>query len=278
MLNRSILPIELEDQALDPEFPVLAVHYVQEYRDISYLHYHTCLEIGRCDSGSGVQFIEGEIYPFSANSVSILSRGCIHDSHIVMDDPSEKPSVWRYLFIDAEALGVEDTLSKSFLTFSMNSVRLFDVLYDLCEAEGPNAREEFTTLLRGMMLEMRRQAPTSRPLRPGSNSDVIIVALHRIAVDYASNLTIGDLARECNMSVSYFRREFTNTVGMSPQQYIIQVRLSMAEHLLRTTTRSIQTISGDVGFRTLSSFNRLFQRKYGCAPRDMRGGKGPAEQ
>ena len=272
MLNRSSLPIEREDQPLDPGFPVLAVqHYVQEYRDISYLHYHTCLEIGRCDSGSGVQFIEGELYPFSVNSVSILTRGCIHDSHIVMDDPNETPSVWRYLFIDTQALGVrDDILEKSFLTYSMRAVYLFDVLFDLCLEHGANAREEFILLLRAILLEMCRQAPGRRPLRQNANSDIIIVALHRIAVDYASDLTVSQLARECNMSVSYFRRAFTECVGMSPQQYIIHLRLSMAEHLLRTTTRSIQSISSDVGFHTLSSFNRLFHRKYGCAPRNMR--------
>ena len=72
------------------------------------------------------------------------------------------------------------------------------------------------------------------------------------------------------MSVSYFRKVFSESVGMNPQQYIIHVRLSMAEHLLRTTNKSILEISQDVGFRSISSFNRLFLRAYGCSPRQFR--------
>jgi AraC-like DNA-binding protein len=57
---------------------------------------------------------------------------------------------------------------------------------------------------------------------------------------------------------------------MCPQQYLIHVRLSMAEHLLRTTHKQILAISEEVGFRTLSSFNRLFKKQYGYSPRALR--------
>lgn len=84
------------------------------------------------------------------------------------------------------------------------------------------------------------------------------------------------------MSVSYFRKAFYDNVGMGPQQYIIHVRLSMAEHLLRTTEKPILDIAGEVGFHSLSSFNRLFLRAYGCSPRVLRAESAsvpcPAEQ
>lgn len=73
-----------------------------------------------------------------------------------------------------------------------------------------------------------------------------------------------------------------DNVGMGPQQYIIHVRLSMAEHLLRTTEKPILDIAGEVGFHSLSSFNRLFLRAYGCSPRVLRAESAsvpcPAEQ
>lgn len=81
------------------------------------------------------------------------------------------------------------------------------------------------------------------------------------------------LADRCNMSVSYFRKLFSANVGMSPQQYILHVRLSHAEQLLRATDQQILSISQETGFQTLSSFNRHFRRVYGMPPSALRRGK-----
>ena len=125
-------------------------------------------------------------------------------------------------------------------------------------------------LLPAFLRVAQRKEPVLRPLRHTAMADRIFSILHIIATEYANDLTVEQLASRCNMSVSYFRKAFCDNAGMGPQQYIIHVRLSMAEHLLRTTEKPILDIADDVGFHSLSSFNRLFLRAYGCSPRSLR--------
>lgn len=270
MLNRFNLPIVENNQPMDPFFPIFATEFVQDLQSMSCLHYHRYIEIARCVHGSGVQFIEGQFYPFSERSIAVIAKDCIHESCILRQFPNEEPSIWQYLFIDTDKMGIENAIDQSFMIESRQAVCLFDLIYEFCTTEGRESFQQIVLLLRVLMLELHRMATQKKPIKQGPYSDIIVFVLHHIATNYASDLTVANLAKECNMSTSYFRKLFLETVGVSPQQYIIQIRLNMAEQLLRTTKRPIQEIANDVGFRTLSSFNRLFKKKNGCAPKLIR--------
>ena len=96
--------------------------------------------------------------------------------------------------------------------------------------------------------------------------------MNYIAQNYNQDITIEELAKYCNMSVSHFRKQFREAAGTSPLEYLNNLRISVARHLLRTTKEPVLAISEAVGFRTLSSFNRLFKRIYGISPREARSG------
>lgn len=270
MLNRSEFPIEEEEQLLPADFRATCLYYTQHYKTVNYLHYHRCLEIGRCFSGSGVQFINGDVYSFNATSVSIVQKGCIHDSHIIMVDPGEKPSEWKYIFVDLEALGFPPVMGRSFIASDKELLFLFDLMFQELENKPEEWQAQFQLLLPAFLRLAQRIEPSSHPIRHNAMADQIASILHIIALEYASDLSVEQLANRSNMSVSYFRKVFYDSVGMGPQQYIIHVRLSMAEHLLRTTEKPILDIAGEVGFHSLSSFNRLFLKAYGCSPRAFR--------
>lgn len=218
----------------------------------------------------GVAFFGGELYPFSAQTVSIVRKGCVHDAHVIMQDPAERPSRWKFLFIDAEGLGVPETVGRSFLTGERALVSLFDLLYDELETCAEGWQAQFRLLLQAFFGAARRAEPSTRPLRRTPAYEQIAAVIHRIACEYASTLSVEELARSRRMSVGYFRKAFRACVGVNPQQYILRVRLLMAEQLLRTTTRPILEISEAVGFGSVSSLNRQFLRTYGLSPRAFR--------
>lgn len=270
MLNRSSLPIESDGKSFSGGYPASCVYFTQDGSRPNALHYHNCLEIGRCLNGSGVHFIGGEVYSFSGNSVSIVQKGCIHDARIILFDPNERPSEWQYLFVDLDALSVPQEMDRSFITADKDLAFLYDLMFRELEARPHGWQKQFCLLLQAFVHAAQRLEPNTRPMRHDAMADQIAAILHLIALEYAEPLSVEGLARRCNMSVSYFRKVFAANVGMSPQQYILHVRLSMAEHLVRTTSKQILTISEEVGFRSLSSFNRLFQKAYGCSPRALR--------
>lgn len=270
MINRSNLPVIYEERKFADGFRASCEYYTQFYQAENSLHYHNCLELGYCLSGNGVQFIDGDVFSFTPNTVSIVQKSCIHDSHIIMPTPNETPSEWRYIFVDLDALNMTSPTRQSYISSDKNLVMLYEMMFSELETHPDGWQEQFSQLLLSFLRFSKRLEPARHIMHPSSAAERIASTLHLIALEYANDLTIEQLAQRSNMSVSYFRKVFSESVGMNPQQYIIHVRLSMAEHLLRTTNKSILEISQDVGFRSISSFNRLFLRAYGCSPRQFR--------
>jgi len=57
---------------------------------------------------------------------------------------------------------------------------------------------------------------------------------------------------------------------MTPLKYLLTMRLRMACVLLRLTDKKVSDISFEVGYNTLSSFNRHFKENYKMSPKDYR--------
>ena len=82
--------------------------------------------------------------------------------------------------------------------------------------------------------------------------------------------TAQDAARACNLSYSYFSRNFKRAFGMSFSAYLESVRLREGERLLLTTDREITDIAVAVGFGSTSYFIERFRVRYGLSPRVFR--------
>ena len=86
--------------------------------------------------------------------------------------------------------------------------------------------------------------------------------------------TVESLAREVGMSRSALADRFTALLGRSPMQYLTQWRLTLAAHLLRTTTKPASVVAYDVGYESEAAFNRAFRREFGAPPAAWRRGDG----
>jgi len=121
-----------------------------------------------------------------------------------------------------------------------------------------------------LMVLARRLVPEAgSPTRPPEYGRVV-PALQHMTDRYADPVDIARLARLCHLSMPHFRRIFLRTVGQSPREYWHSLRLRMAASLLRGTPMSVLEISQEVGFETLSSFNRLFLKNFQASPRQWR--------
>jgi AraC-like DNA-binding protein len=82
----------------------------------------------------------------------------------------------------------------------------------------------------------------------------------------ANNVRLRQVAKECELSVSHFARSFKETFGVSAYRWLIQKRLSHAQHLLLKTRIPLIDIALQSGFPDQASFTRVFKRNLGVTP------------
>ncbi|MER8034234.1 GlxA family transcriptional regulator [Streptomyces hydrogenans] len=92
-------------------------------------------------------------------------------------------------------------------------------------------------------------------------------------------LTLTELAGHARMSLRTFARRFGEEVGMSPGRWLIQQRVTRAQHLLETTDLAVDDIAGQVGFATGTSLREHLHAAIGVSPmayrRTFRGAAAP---
>ncbi|MDI9311908.1 MAG: AraC family transcriptional regulator [Limnohabitans sp.] len=89
--------------------------------------------------------------------------------------------------------------------------------------------------------------------------------LNVIQKEENSNLTIEELAFLCNMSISTFKRKFSEVFQTSPKQYFIEQKMQKAIVLLQQNKRPSE-IYTDLGYETLSAFSNEFKKHFGTSP------------
>lgn len=92
-----------------------------------------------------------------------------------------------------------------------------------------------------------------------------VIALHTF-----SNLSVNDLAKLCNMSLSSFKRAFKDFFNDSPNNYINTKKINKAIELLQASELNIGEIAYEVGFNDPLYFTRLFKKRTGLSPSEFR--------
>ena len=97
--------------------------------------------------------------------------------------------------------------------------------------------------------------------------DILTPALEYINNHYSEpSINNKLLSEKCSISEVYFRRIFKSSMGISPHQYIIDIRIAQAKLLLMDSGTTISEISEQTGFSSVYHFSRIFKDKTGCTP------------
>ncbi|MBQ9964640.1 MAG: helix-turn-helix transcriptional regulator [Clostridia bacterium] len=91
--------------------------------------------------------------------------------------------------------------------------------------------------------------------------------LEYIEQEYASPITLDDLARVAGMSRNYFCRVFREITQQTPIDYLLHYRVEKAAAQLVSTSLSVTDIAMDCGFNDQSYFIRMFKRLKGVTPK-----------
>jgi signal transduction histidine kinase/DNA-binding response OmpR family regulator/ABC-type xylose transport system substrate-binding protein len=85
-----------------------------------------------------------------------------------------------------------------------------------------------------------------------------------------ADLNVNDIGRELGLSRVQVYRKVKALMGYSVNDYIINVRLKKAKHLLLHTDKTISDISAEVGFSSATYFSTAFKAKFNQSPKDFK--------
>ena len=108
-------------------------------------------------------------------------------------------------------------------------------------------------------------------LHAGSGESPMIERARGYIRDHSDDeLSLVAVAKIVNMSAGYFSTKFKEMTGINFVDYVARIRIEKARDLLLDPNRRVSEIAFEVGFQSLSQFNRAFRRIAGESPRDYR--------
>lgn len=284
---------EYRSYYLPLHFPVLLLsgdHWRISDKPSGRLHFHNCLEIGICHSDGGTLEFYGESCRFKEGDVTCIPRNVPHTTY---SNPGTK-SHWSYLFLDPELL-FSRFLPAAWRNYDLSTYTFRNYKFILSKEEYPQIHSlvmlavkelekqdaGFELSAQGLLLslyiklyriqhqEAQNNLNTDAPPMP-DHAISITPALNYIENNYMQQLTMEQLADECHLSPTHFRRTFHEIMGMPPLEYLNITRIMKSCILLRSTQDTILNIAEQTGFQSISSFNRLFGRIMQMSPREYR--------
>lgn len=127
-----------------------------------------------------------------------------------------------------------------------------------------------------LAIHLLRQHGTTRPHLPiydgGLSQPQLLKVLDYIDAHLGDEIKLADLAQLIDISQFHFGRQFKQSLGLSPYQYLLQQRVERAKQFLKKADRSIVEIALDCGFNSHSHFGRKFRQLTGVTPKAYRAG------
>ena len=229
---------------------------------------HGYIRIGQCVSTGDFVFLPKTANRLPEENLMALTDGLPYeylyfDPFLMFNEFIDNKKVQKILFVLPEYYGF----------FSKEEHADICFISELIFNEFHNKKELCADSIRGLLLSLVslivRNLPKENRLKKSDSQ--IQSALLFIHNNYAGKLSVADIAKECcNMSVSNFRRKFSELMHISPLDYINTLRIHKACQLMYHSEMHINEIALSVGFTTLSSFNRQFQSLIGTSPSNWR--------
>ncbi|MGG2073735.1 bifunctional transcriptional activator/DNA repair enzyme AdaA [Lysinibacillus irui] len=121
--------------------------------------------------------------------------------------------------------------------------------------------------LRANFRPCKRCKPTNENLPDSEWVDLITAYIDQ---HFTEKLTLDSLASICHGSPYHMHRTFKKIKGITPVEYIQQVRVHTAKKILIQTNKAIGDIAISVGMTNTPYFITLFKKKTGLTPAQFR--------
>ncbi|BCS87258.1 GlxA family transcriptional regulator [Pseudodesulfovibrio sediminis] len=120
-----------------------------------------------------------------------------------------------------------------------------------------------------MLMDPQREYQTPYGMggfRRNHGDDAVLASQKWLDTQYSAVVRIKDMAEIAALGERTFLRRFRAATGITPANYIQQIRVEAAQNLLETTSLGVEEIADSVGYGDDSTFRKLFKRIMGCTP------------
>ncbi len=186
---------------------------------------------------------------------------------------------WEYVWLEFDGLRVKEALELTELSFNTpvyhaHSKDLREQLMNEMIYIVHHAKESPFHLIGHLYLfldYLTQSAKSTKLVQSTKMSDYYIKeAINYIEQNFQNDISIEDIAAVCGINRSYFGKIFRNSIGRSPQEFLMNYRMVKATELLKLTSLSIAAIGSAVGYENPLHFSRAFKTIYGVSPREWR--------
>ena len=221
--------------------------------------------------GEGTVAADGNEYPAAKGDLFIFRPG------VALTFASENAEkLWSFCMLSFGGSDAEFYLSEAGcvgLTVKRTSVS--DHFYtavkkclDRCEAEKtPLPQAQINMFLLDALSSLKPAKNGRKRLRASEQAER---AIRFIDFNYMYGITARDVAAELNIDRTHFFRIFKAKTGLSPEQYIMGLRIRKAKELLRSGTNTVTEIASLIGVGDVYYFSKLFKRAEGVSPTEYR--------
>jgi len=221
--------------------------------------------------GYGCYVVNGNRYNLREGDAFLICP----DELIYYEADQKKP--WTYTWIGFQGVKIREYLERTSLLDTLVFHYGHDEQLCLCHEKMFEANQMIKNrdlILNSILYEylflLVNKFPNERFSAKERQEVYVKEALIYLTSHYGNNISIQSLAYHLGLDRSYLCRIFKAVTKLSPQEYLIDLRIRKACELLCNTELSISIISLSVGYEDTLYFSKLFKKKRGVNPSQYR--------
>lgn len=229
-------------------------------------------QVNYISDGEGELQTETGNYRIKPGTLMLIPMGCWHRYR------PRKQKGWTEHYAGFSGIHAEHYFNKIFhsqkqeILFVGIREEIIDTYYrifDLVREETPGYQQ----IASGLILKLLGYIVAIQKQRNFNGKPIEKIIQHtkfQLKERLSEKIDMEQLATEHQVGYSYFRKMFKQYTGVSPGQYLMELKILRARELLLTTNQSIKEISYEIGFSSVHYFSKYFKKKTGINPSELR--------
>lgn len=256
--------MNVDECGIEQGIPGLGYNY--EVLKNAVIHYVT--------KGYGTFKFNGKVYNLKQGDIFILLKGMQVEYVASIDDP------WEYYWIGFSGSNANEYLNRTSITNSCvanceENSKIPQIILNMCEISktyNPSRSDDILLLkeLYSLLYALIEEFPKPFEYKDKELHTYIQDALNFINSNYMHSITVQEIVDYVNLSRSYLYKMFIKNLGISPQRYLINLRMYKATLLLKGTKFPIGEVANSVGYSDSLLFSKTFSKHFSMSPLNYR--------